>query len=459
MISTTRPVRDQKAQKRRIGRPPNVPAPKRIADSRRPLLPRCRQESHQQRHDEETRSFPPLAPKVGGMGVHEQEPLDMYPATSWHYSHPTPTVAPSEPMFAPELQHTNRDRRFEQVALKPPVQPRRSDVQLPRGPRPQKPDDQEKRTFACPYYKSDAETYQACRRYKLSRFRDVMQHIRRIHVVSLFCTRCHAVFDSLPSLEAHERSTQYCNVRPRAGIISRHHLDMFGERIKEHNSSSERDKTGEDQWIDLWDLLFPGVDHPASVYLESHEEEMASKLMSFWTDHCNEITSQAMAREIAEDKAVAVRVFDMFLRHLLEQFQNDGRKSHPNSARATSESAPHHPTSAEFENILTEGCTSISSESVTEGTVSSVESQSSWMWPEHINHFSLDNNDSDTTGQDCLLYRDFTPSGLSIFDPVWTPTMAASMNGQELLLPGDDPPTTLPFSPRLSDIIDLTGPD
>jgi len=332
------------------------------------------------------------------------------------------------------------------------------EIQLPPWlwpPQPlEQPDDQDKRTYACPYYKWNPEAHPVCRRRILSRFKDVTQHIRRRHVVRLFCTRCHAIFDSLSSLEAHERDVSPCPARFRAGIVSRYHLDRFVE-TREHNSSSG--KSAEAQWIELWYFLFPGVELPASVYVETHEEEMASRFYSFWVYNHDEITSQVIQHcqiALGSQPGNSVQVFDLFLRQLLAHFQKSGGKSQAYSPRTAMEITSQPPAFG-FENVQIENrYTPIPDKLAFGGTIFTGEQDNQLPF---MGAYSTSSDGTDATDQDNLLYSFFAGRNNPPFEPSRTPDPSPSVDANLALPSMSDPPTTP--ARTWPDVIDLTNCD
>jgi len=214
----------------------------------------------------------------------------------------------------------------------PEIGGQRPKMHLPRCSQPPRPSPQpdvaENRTFACHYYKLESEMYSDCRFYKLRRFKDVQQHIKRIHTKQLFCTRCHAVFDSLSPLQAHEKKIPPCEwrERPALGFISSYHFEKFGESKE---SGVGRSKSQEEQWMDLWDFLFPGVDRPWSAYLESQRGEMTYQVYKFWLEHKEEIDSEVykddpFAATSQSMMAYRLEVVGRHLQHLLMRFGEGG---------------------------------------------------------------------------------------------------------------------------------------
>ena len=68
--------------------------------------------------------------------------------------------------------------------------------------------------FACPFFIKSPDKFLECRKFKLSRIRDVKQHIWRRHQRPLYCPRCYDEFPSELARDEHVRAPQQCEHRP-----------------------------------------------------------------------------------------------------------------------------------------------------------------------------------------------------------------------------------------------------
>ncbi|KAK0648443.1 hypothetical protein B0T16DRAFT_455921 [Cercophora newfieldiana] len=183
------------------------------------------------------------------------------------------------------------------------------------------------RTLACPFSKRYPKEHSDCQRYRLRRPKDALQHVKRRHSQKLVCTRCGARFDLLPAFsETRDPTVGSCipSGDLPIGIASQHHVDALG-----HTSENWviRGKDADEQWMCLWDKLFPDAQRPASPYLESRQEEMASELSYFWTQNSPRITAEVvemMKPTWTADDGDTARAFDLFLHHLLLRFAGAG---------------------------------------------------------------------------------------------------------------------------------------
>lgn len=125
--------------------------------------------------------------------------------------------------------------------------------------------------LACPFSKLDGNRYHGCLKFELRRVKDVKQHISRKHLSpEFYCARCWHTFPDRGKQDEHAR-TAACAIQPKPlfeGIS-----DMQNDRIKR---SGSRGATPEQQWFDIWDILFPGQQRPSSIYLGNVMEETLS---------------------------------------------------------------------------------------------------------------------------------------------------------------------------------------
>ncbi|KAI0599683.1 hypothetical protein F4775DRAFT_549408 [Biscogniauxia sp. FL1348] len=172
------------------------------------------------------------------------------------------------------------------------------------------------RSFACPFYKMDNEKYSDCRTNMLKRIKDVKQHVYRKHSrPHLYCPLCFRVFTGTNSRDEHIQEKS-CARQP----------DPVYDGISEdqRNSlrhNSHRGKSVEEQWRDMWCIIFPGVDSPKSPYLGGYREEAASVVRSFWGEHKTQIISEAIKREGTCN--IVYQLLDQVVDKLLEKFENE----------------------------------------------------------------------------------------------------------------------------------------
>ncbi|KAJ4388225.1 hypothetical protein N0V93_008832 [Gnomoniopsis smithogilvyi] len=140
-------------------------------------------------------------------------------------------------------------------------------------------DQKEGRIFTCPFVWSDPERYRKCLSWKLSRIRDVKQHLRRRHEQPHFCRRCKAIFkDGADSAEAqaHHNSDIRCPRRE-------HKSAPDGVTEKQFKSLKKSQKDLISQWNDIWDVVFPDAVEakPISPFLDERLSYETSALVVF----------------------------------------------------------------------------------------------------------------------------------------------------------------------------------
>ncbi|KAG6358306.1 hypothetical protein INS49_014190 [Diaporthe citri] len=116
--------------------------------------------------------------------------------------------------------------------------------------------------FACPYTKKDPRSHGACYKYKLSRIRDVKQHLVRRHRNPLYCPVCMSIFQTEEERDGHVRERS-CESRPAIRLDGITESQRFQLAKKSAAHSTE-----EAQWYAVFDIVFPGHQpRPLSPYV------------------------------------------------------------------------------------------------------------------------------------------------------------------------------------------------
>ncbi|KAI0864272.1 hypothetical protein F4860DRAFT_437467 [Xylaria cubensis] len=152
------------------------------------------------------------------------------------------------------------------------------------------------RLLACPFHKKDPQQHQDCGKYTLRRIKDVKQHIYRLHCKpELYCSRCFASFKCSNERDNHIREGGCIlqEVPNHDGIIS----DNQRKELKECKS---RGTSKQQQWMELWDVIFPGVKRPRSPYIESGQAELLSSLRTYWDSNADEIIAKSNGKHNQE---------------------------------------------------------------------------------------------------------------------------------------------------------------
>ena len=118
--------------------------------------------------------------------------------------------------------------------------------------------------FACPYLKWQPNKYSRCCDIRLSRIRDVKQHLIRNHTPGYYCQVCQSTdFLNKDSLQMHINS-RTCSLQDPSTLIG----ISYDQRSKLSKKSKPR-TSKEEQWFVIWDVLFPGCQKPTSVYIDT----------------------------------------------------------------------------------------------------------------------------------------------------------------------------------------------
>ncbi|KIM99693.1 hypothetical protein OIDMADRAFT_181109 [Oidiodendron maius Zn] len=171
------------------------------------------------------------------------------------------------------------------------------------------------RGYACPFFKRDPVRYMDCLTRKLTRIRDVKQHIERRHTQPRFsCPVCYGNFSSAQDRDDHIRSR--CCV-PRSPIaidsldgVSRETLKLLKSRVSR--------TLAREQWYGVWDTIFSGVTRPESPYLDSTIEEIIGIIRNLWEREAVQILSNFPKRKQIQsrDNADATQLISELLRDL-----------------------------------------------------------------------------------------------------------------------------------------------
>ncbi|KAI0107522.1 hypothetical protein GGR51DRAFT_559323 [Nemania sp. FL0031] len=137
----------------------------------------------------------------------------------------------------------------------------------------------EDRYFACPYYLRDHKNHSSCRKYELSRIRDVKQHLSRQHRRPPYCPCCYNTYDNEEARDVHVRAQQ-CESRTPVGIDG---VSDDQQRILRRRANPKQ--TAEDQWYFIWDTLFPSAARPDTVYLDKAFSDVMSLLRRYMVTH------------------------------------------------------------------------------------------------------------------------------------------------------------------------------
>ncbi|KAK4167488.1 hypothetical protein QBC43DRAFT_285924 [Cladorrhinum sp. PSN259] len=130
------------------------------------------------------------------------------------------------------------------------------------------------RMLACPFTKFDKTLYRSCRFMTFRQNADLRVHFKRCHLQPTFCSICKTTFDGPDGRKLLDNHIQLQACQPSYEEdppgITREQCDMMG-LSKQRESRSVTPEERVQGWYNMWDILFPGVQRPASIYHENSE--------------------------------------------------------------------------------------------------------------------------------------------------------------------------------------------
>lgn len=161
------------------------------------------------------------------------------------------------------------------------------DMQIPKG-------QGQRQMLACPFYKSSSIRYMSCARLRLSRIRDVKQHLIRRHLRPLHCPVCGDTFNDSQCCDSHIKA-RTCNAPPGGvdieGVTATQRLALTGRVNRALDEAS--------QWFSVWEILFPNTPRPLSPYLSTQFGEVIDMLYDFWGRQRDTLIAE-VAAEVAQ---------------------------------------------------------------------------------------------------------------------------------------------------------------
>jgi hypothetical protein len=133
------------------------------------------------------------------------------------------------------------------------------------------------RDLACPFYKVDPVQHRNCYTLRLTRVRDVKQHLYRRHAVDFFCPVCMEKFASAPVRDMHIRD-RICEAKPyvRHEWITTIQKVELAKRVPQTMSI-------EQQWFSVFDIVFPDHPQPRSPYVDRETPEQVAAFRDYLT--------------------------------------------------------------------------------------------------------------------------------------------------------------------------------
>ncbi|RKL01029.1 hypothetical protein BFJ68_g5387 [Fusarium oxysporum] len=153
--------------------------------------------------------------------------------------------------------------------------------------------------LACPYWKSDPERYWDCFMKKNDTIAHLKQHLTRRHTPRYYCQICYQTFKDFDPFDSHALK-RACTRGPLAK------LEGISQQQKNQLSLKSKGSV-EQQWYNVWSILFPDRDPPATIFIHSTQSE----------DFC-------CMQEFAQREGVAI---------MLEELDSSGLLIRPDASR------------------------------------------------------------------------------------------------------------------------------
>lgn len=136
------------------------------------------------------------------------------------------------------------------------------------------------RSLACPFQKRDPLKHQKCFGVMLQRIKDVKQHIYRCHSSpEYYCAACYKTFDTANDRDDHSRRRE-CEKLDHPSWLQ--FEGITEEQRKQLGERSSRNLAEEEQWYQIWDLIFPNEGRPRSAYLGDFLRDIVPILRRKW---------------------------------------------------------------------------------------------------------------------------------------------------------------------------------
>lgn len=175
------------------------------------------------------------------------------------------------------------------------------------------------RSLACPFYKHYPFQHRKCLALSLRRPKDVKQHIYRSHTMpEFYCARCFHIFHSATDRDTHWRES-VCDRLD--GPLLLQFQGITEDQRKLLNEKSPRELDVEDQWFQIYGIIFPGSERPRSAYVGNCLEEIVPLLRKKWDTQGSKITARTVGGLSHPQLSFAMDLFFQSLEG--ETFENE----------------------------------------------------------------------------------------------------------------------------------------
>lgn len=120
--------------------------------------------------------------------------------------------------------------------------------------------------LACPFWKSDPTTHWECFLKKLTTISYVKQHLARRHAPDFYCERCFQIFSNNQDYHGHMKNA-VCQWRGASAKLD----GITHQQSKQLSRKSAG--SIQDQWFNMWNIIFPGAPPPISIFVDSDQSE------------------------------------------------------------------------------------------------------------------------------------------------------------------------------------------
>lgn len=137
---------------------------------------------------------------------------------------------------------------------------------LPSSPSPRVSSSDDEPLFACPTH-AHVRNSSSCHGFR--RIVDVRQHINRKHMQKLHCPTCGSPFGTREDRDAHinQLRCQASAIPVYYDGVTQEKWEAMRLRAKDKSQRSE-----DERWYEIWDILYPGVQRPPSTRVLATEE-------------------------------------------------------------------------------------------------------------------------------------------------------------------------------------------
>lgn len=199
-------------------------------------------------------------------------------------------------------------------------------LHIPNKPPEDCPRVDDTRAFACPFWRVNPSGNTDCLILKLSRPRDVKQHLQRRHFHSTPpCPKCKSQFSSMDAFGNHIRSDQCTLVQVDSHFYSQSVPPELQDELKK---PAKKSLDQEAQWYAIWSLLFPKLPPPETPYLDTVLEEAVGVVQTFW-DQQGDDFSERFLEENPDCQMNAEHVRSLlsgFLGHIKTRLHKEGTR-------------------------------------------------------------------------------------------------------------------------------------